>query len=112
MFKKQLTLLFAASMICLLTVFGSSGGSADASSQSTQSTPAEIAKLEKSWLITNVYGDGQKPWIVVLEYSEPIDASSVAANDFSMETYEIDSVYVNDKAEVPESSADGAYVLL
>lgn len=112
MLKKTLSLLIVALVACSLAACGSSGGLAGSASQDGQQATTGIAELQKSWLITNVYGDGQKPWIVVLEYAEPIDASSVSADDFSVETYDIESVYVNDKAEIPESSADGAYVLL
>lgn len=112
MFKKKLALLSAVLMVCLLAACGSSDTSAESVSQGAQLASVEDAKLERGWLITNVYGDGQKPWILVLEYSEPIDASSVTADDYSTETYDIDSVYVNNKAEIPESSTDGVYVLV
>jgi len=97
MFRKALALLLTVLMICPMVSCVAS---------------ADKAGLERNWLITNVYGDGQKPWIIVLEYSEPIDASSVTADDYSTETYDIESVYVNDKAELPESSTDGSFVLL
>ena len=57
MFRKALALLLTVLMICPMVSCVAS---------------ADEAGLERNWLITNVYGDGQKPWIIVLEYSEPI----------------------------------------
>ena len=67
---------------------------------------------EDGYLITNVYGDGQKPWILVLQYDSAIDPESVSAEDYAIEDYEIAAVYTNTEAEIPEESCEGNYVLV
>lgn len=68
--------------------------------------------LTDDYLITNVYGDGQKAWIVVLEYASEIDPASVSAEDYTVDDYDIEAVYVNTEAEIPEESTAGTYVLI
>lgn len=55
-------------------------------------------------LTTNVYGDGQKPWYVSVEYDQPVDPESVSAEDFTVEGYEIVAVYTNTEDTIPETS--------
>lgn len=91
------------------------------SSAEIYSTESEIAQIASSdtngelvcnYLITNVYGDGQKPWLVVLEYSSTIDPESVSVDDYAVENYEIMNVYTNSSASVPIENVVGNYVLI
>ncbi|MCD7825151.1 MAG: hypothetical protein LUH14_04220 [Clostridiaceae bacterium] len=68
--------------------------------------------LEKYYLVTNVYGDGQKPWYVVLEYNSSINPDSVSADDYEVENYDITNVYVNSETSLPDESTAGNYVLI
>jgi|GEM_PF-2729085 len=63
-------------------------------------------------LITNVFGDGQKAWIAVLKYGTNIDPESVSVDDFEVEDYDIETVYVNTEAELPDKSTEGNYILI
>lgn len=63
-------------------------------------------------LVTNVYGDGQKPSVAVLEYSDEINPESISVDDYSIEGYDISEVYVSTDTEIPEESEEGKYVLL
>ncbi|MCD7750758.1 MAG: hypothetical protein LUI10_03305 [Lachnospiraceae bacterium] len=68
--------------------------------------------LQDCYLVTNVYGDGQKPWYVVLAYDAEIDPSSVSTEDYEVDGYEIEAVYTNSEATIPNESTTGSYVLL
>jgi len=64
------------------------------------------------YLVTNMYGDGQKPWYLVIEYTTELDPSGVRADDFEVDNYEIEAVYTNSEAALPDSSTTGNYVLI
>ncbi|MCD8346926.1 MAG: hypothetical protein LUD16_03035 [Lachnospiraceae bacterium] len=64
------------------------------------------------YLVTNMYGDGQKPWYLVIEYTAELDPSGVSVDDFEVDNYEIEAVYTNSEAALPDSSAAGNYVLI
>ncbi len=69
-------------------------------------------ELEDYYLVTNVYGDGQKAWYVVLEYDTAIDPDSVSIDSFEVTDYELAGIYANDEASVPDSSVEGNYVII
>ena len=52
--------------------------------------------------MTNVCGDGQKPWYVALTYDRTISAESVSTDDDTVK-----NVYVN-----TDPSIDGTYVIV
>lgn len=84
---------------------------------SIESTELESAELENSaersvYLVTNVYGDGQKPYYLVLDYEEQVDPDSVEISDFDVTDYDIVNVYVNDNPYIPEESVAGQYVIV
>ncbi|MCC8106665.1 MAG: hypothetical protein LIO99_11815 [Clostridiales bacterium] len=68
--------------------------------------------VESYYLVTNMYGDGQKPWYLVIDYGVEIAPSGVSANDFEVNNYEIEAVYTNSEASLPDSSTVGNYVLI
>ncbi|MCD7769458.1 MAG: hypothetical protein LUH36_04995 [Oscillospiraceae bacterium] len=78
----------------------------------TEAPEGEIVALTDHYLVTDVYGDGQKPWYVVLEYSTAIDPASVSADDYEIDGYTIAAVYTSAQPSIPEESAAGCYVLL
>ena len=86
--KKLICLLLA----CLLML----GGLCQAETSPVQAT-----------LITVVDGDGQKPWLLVLNYGTELAQGSVDIGDYVVENYEIEAVYTSDIPDVPEASVDG-----
>ncbi len=93
--KKLLAMLLAASLVMSMTA------------------PALAADDEADiHLVTDVYGDGQKAWYVVLDYGTQIDPDSVAAEDYAVDGYEIIGAYTNGEAVIPEESVAGEYVLV
>lgn len=62
--------------------------------------------------ITEVFGDGQKPSAVALEYPNAIDASSLSTDDFEIENQTITDVYTNSEAALTDSNVSGNYVIL
>ncbi len=73
---------------------------------------AQTSQITGYSLVTDVYGDGQKPWYIVVEYDSEIDADSVSEEDYTVEDYETAGVYVSSSAEIPEESEDGKYVII
>ncbi|MCD8154085.1 MAG: hypothetical protein LUF78_05285 [Clostridiales bacterium] len=73
---------------------------------------ADERTFQDCYLVTNVYGDGQKPWYVVLAYDAEIDPSSVLTEDYEVDGYEIVAVYTNSEAVLPDESTIGSYVLI
>ncbi len=82
--------------------------------ESTSSAETEVTEptLQDCYLVTNMYGDGQKPWYIVLEYDAEVDASAVSAEDYQVESYDIGAVYTNTDASLPDESISGSYVLV
>ncbi len=80
----------------------------DTSTESSTDEPS----LQDCYLVTNVYGDGQKPWYIVLAYDAAVDPTSVSAEDYEVDSYEIEAVYTNSEAVLPDESAAGNYVLI
>ncbi|MCC8061417.1 MAG: hypothetical protein LIO81_11410 [Clostridiales bacterium] len=68
--------------------------------------------LDSYYLVTNMYGDGQKPWYLVLQYDTDLEPSSVSADDYEIDDYDIKAVYTSPDAVIPEESATGNYVLI
>jgi predicted peptidase len=85
---------------------------AAAASTSSEGSGSEKLTVTGQTLITDVFGDGQKAWIAVLKYGTNIDPSSVSTDDFEVENYDIENVYVNTEAELPDKSTEGEYVLI
>ncbi|MCC8029535.1 MAG: hypothetical protein LIO75_07060 [Lachnospiraceae bacterium] len=109
--RKCLSVLLSLILALALAGCGaseSSGGGEETSAE----TESAAAALEGGYLVTDVYGDGQKPWYVVLDYGSEIDPDSVSADDYEVENYDIEAVYVNTGAELPDESTAGNYVLL
>ncbi len=110
------------SVILCVGLAGCSGAqsSAESTASSTaaaeQETLAESAAeepvLKNSYLVTNMYGDGQKPWYVVLEYNAEVDPASVAVDDYEIEDYTVEAVFTNTEAALPAESTAGSYVLV
>lgn len=78
----------------------------------TAAFAAEASVPEEIYLVTNVFGDGQKAWYVVLDYGAEIDPASVDKDDFSVESYDIEAVYVSGEAAIPAESAAGSFVIV
>ncbi len=125
--KKRTTALI--SLLCcaalVLTACGSSStatateaapeeSETEAETEAAETVEAEAVEpeLEDYYLVTNVYGDGQKAWYVVLEYNTPIDPSSVSVGSYEVTDYELAGTYTNDEASVPDSSIEGKYVII
>ncbi|MCD8013003.1 MAG: hypothetical protein LUG99_07495 [Lachnospiraceae bacterium] len=112
MLSLMLVLVFAAG--CGITA--SSEESEAAVGTGTEEGSAEndtgISSVENYYLVTNVYGDGQKPWYLVIEYSSEVDPSTVSADDFEIEDYDIEAVWTNSEEVLPDDSAAGNYVLI
>lgn len=68
--------------------------------------------IRKVILITEVFGDGQKPSAAALEYSGEIDISSISVDDFRVEGQTIASVYTNSEAALTDRNIPGNYVIL
>ncbi|MCD7982189.1 MAG: hypothetical protein LUF32_07765 [Clostridiales bacterium] len=77
-----------------------------------EQTDAGAMAFTDCYLVTNVYGDGQKPWYIVLEYSDEIDPDSISADDYEMKNYDIEAVYTNTESSLPGESTAGSYVLI
>lgn len=66
----------------------------------------------KAITITEVFGDGQKPSAVAIEYPSEIDASSLSLDDFEITGQTITEVYTNFEAAITDSNVSGNYVIL
>lgn len=122
--KKKYSVIIASVLASIMMLTGCSTSAATKSGQSaTEGNTAteETAKTEavttasgpsNDYLITNVYGDGQKPWLLVLEYDHEIDPASVSVDDFTVTDHEISAVYTNTEASIPTENVAGNYVLI
>ncbi|MDD6690462.1 MAG: hypothetical protein PUE63_01245 [Lachnospiraceae bacterium] len=97
--KKRRTLALLGAGVLLLEGCGSTQ-----STTASTATKAAEASTEtiSTQLVTNVYGDGQKPWYVALTYDRTISAESVSTDDDTVK-----NVYVN-----TDPSIDGTYVIV
>lgn len=68
--------------------------------------------LESVTLLTEVFGDGQKPSAAALEYSAAVDGDSLSINDYTVDGQTITNVYTNNDAAKSDNSAEGNYVIL
>lgn len=123
--KNCLLMMFSLAFVVALAGCGATASSEESVVSSTETesseTPAEEPSAEISadeqtlqdcYLVTNVYGDGQKPWYIVLEYDAEVDPTSVSIEDYEVDSYEIESVYTNSEAAIPDESIAGNYVLI
>ncbi len=126
--KHTIAAAVIAAALLLTGVSACSEPAAEQENTETQSKETENAEMENTasedsyattwthlrgiYLVTDVYGDGQKPWYVVLEYDRDLAPESVSADDYEVEGYEIEAIYTNTKPELPEKSEEGSYVLL
>ncbi|MCD7766500.1 MAG: hypothetical protein LUH53_08315, partial [Lachnospiraceae bacterium] len=115
-----------SSFLSLTLAFALAAGSgitagAEENEESSAAAVTEEALSENStdtsgaasyYLVTNMYGDGQKPWYLVIDYGAELDPSGVSADDFEVNNYEIEAVYTNSEAALPDSSTAGNYVLI
>ncbi|MBJ7552476.1 alpha/beta hydrolase-fold protein [Marinomonas ostreistagni] len=62
--------------------------------------------------LVDVLGDGQKVAGVAIEFTQDIDISSLDISDFQVNGREIQSVYVNDKAELGTGLSSGSFVIV
>lgn len=102
----------ACMAVCLLL---SGCGAQDAKNEEENSQAASSISAEeaiKVTVITEVFGDGQKPSAAALEYPTAIDVSSLSADDFIVENQTITEVYTNSEAALTDSSTEGNYVIL
>ncbi len=112
---KSMTAILAASVFLTGCGAGHTTGTSD---QGETASTANVAEANRNTecvgysLVTNVYGDGQKPWYVVLEYDEEISSDSVETGDFEVEGYDIQAVYVSREAAISGESEDGKYVII
>ena len=65
-----------------------------------QDTAVKKQEIQKVTVITKVYGDGEKPAAVAIEYPKVLAAGSVSKQDFSVNGQCISAVYTNDKPEL------------
>lgn len=62
--------------------------------------------------ITEVFGDGQKPSAVAIEYPGDIDESTLSVDDFEITGKTITEVYTNSEAAITDTNVSGNYVIL
>ncbi len=119
--KKNLSSFLSLTLAFSLTAGFGISASAEESAKTFTETVAEENLSENStdtssvnnyYLVTNMYGDGQKPWYLVIDYGVELDPSGVRADDFEVDNYEIEAVYTNSEAALPDSSTSGNYVLI
>lgn len=80
--------------------------------ESSDESSTEELSLQNCYLVTNVYGDGQKPWYIVLAYDAEVDPTSVSTEDYEVDGYEIEAAYTNSEATLSDESIAGNYVLI
>lgn len=66
----------------------------------------------KVTMITEVFGDGQKPSAVAIEYPSEIDTSTLSVDDYEITGQTITEVYTNSEAAMTDSNIPGNYVIL
>ncbi|MCD7840942.1 MAG: hypothetical protein LUG56_00555, partial [Lachnospiraceae bacterium] len=111
----SLTLAFALAAGCGITAGAEESeetSAAAAAEEVLSETSTDSSGVASYYLVTNMYGDGQKPWYLVIEYNTELDPSGVSADDFEVNNYEIEAVYTNSEAALPDSSTAGNYVLI
>ncbi len=94
------------------------GGDVD-ETETTEESNSDEDNMGVTWthvksihLVTDMYGDGQKPWYVVIEYDRDLLPDGVAAEDYEVEDYEIEAVYTGAEPELPDESVEGPYVMV
>ena len=73
---------------------------------------ADKQGLQKVTAITQVYGDGEKVAVAILEYPQDINPNAVNVTDFSATGKEIAKVYVNNQPQTANTSRLGRYIVL
>ncbi|MCD7735557.1 MAG: hypothetical protein LUI07_01080 [Lachnospiraceae bacterium] len=119
--KRNLSSFLSLTLACALIAGCQINASAGESEETSTETVAaenlsengtDAVGVDSYYLVTNMYGDGQKPWYLVIDYGVEIDPSGVSTNDFEVDNYEIEAVYTNSEAALPDGSAAGNYVLI
>ncbi|MCC8046075.1 MAG: hypothetical protein LIP12_11335 [Clostridiales bacterium] len=119
--KKNLSSFLSLTLAFSLTAGFGISASAEESAKTFTETVAEenpsenitdTSGVNNYYLVTNMYGDGQKPWYIVIDYGVELDPSGVRADDFEVDNYEIEAVYTNSETSLPENSTTGNYVLI
>ncbi|MCC8101567.1 MAG: hypothetical protein LIP11_04660 [Clostridiales bacterium] len=119
--KKNLSSFLSLMLAFSLTAGFGINASAEESAKTSTEAVAEETIPENStdtsgvnsyYLVTNMYGDGQKPWYIVIDYGVELDPSGVRADDFEVDNYEIEAVYTNSEAVLPEGNTSGSFVLI
>lgn len=75
-------------------------------------TGMKTAGIQRVSTISQVYGDGEKPAAVVLEYPAALPAGSLSVQDFSVPGKTITAVYTSDKPELTTKNVSGRYAVL
>jgi len=119
--KKNLSSFLSMTLAFSLTAgFGINASAEESVKTSTEAVSEETlpenstdtSGVNSYYLVTNMYGDGQKPWYIVIDYGVELDPSGVRADDFEVDKYEIEAVYTNSEAALPEGSTSGSFVLI
>ncbi|MCD7715504.1 MAG: hypothetical protein LUI39_03495 [Lachnospiraceae bacterium] len=119
--KKNLSSFLSLTLAFSLTAGFGISASAEESAKTFTETVAEenlsenitdTSGVNNYYLVTNMYGDGQKPWYIVIDYGVELDPSGVSTDDFEVDNYEIEAVYTNSEAALPDSSTSGSFVLI
>ncbi|MCD8322192.1 MAG: hypothetical protein LUC89_04820 [Oscillospiraceae bacterium] len=120
--KKLTAILLALALTlalagCSAAAASNENSGAEAEAETTEAAETEAPEgesiaLTDYYLVTDVYGDGQKPWYVVLEYSTAIDPASVSTEDYEIDGYTLTAVYTSEQASIPEENTTGCYILL
>ncbi|MDY3765126.1 MAG: hypothetical protein SO016_00290 [Lachnospiraceae bacterium] len=109
--------IIACMAMCAL-ISGCAGQSvyAEESSQETVNSEETVHEASQNILraitITEVFGDGEKPSALALEYPSEIDMASLSVEDFEVEGQTITDVYTNTEAALTDSSVPGNFVIL
>lgn len=109
--------IIACMAMCAL-ISGCAGQSIQAEeiSQETVSSEETVYEASQNILraitITEVFGDGEKPSALALEYPSEIDMTSLSVEDFEVEGQTITDVYTNTEAALTDSSVPGNFVIL
>ena len=100
--KRTILTLLLTSFICVGTL-------------STSAIAADIveqSEIEEIIAVAEVFGDGEKITAAILKYPKVIRPRTLTLNTFYVEGRTIESVYLNDKAEVNEISNEGNYIII
>lgn len=73
---------------------------------------AGAQQVDRATAISEVFGDGAKITTAILSYSEPVDGSKLAANDFSVKGREISRVYASETEAKGQPATTGRYVVI